>query len=136
MKSLHASPQAARLAIVTFAAMVLLLAVSSVAAATPVGSDQFVPGWQAHARPLINMGISRIPGRERWQVPAILPRGDYVLVKRSGDKAELIDGYRFTVKGGVADEYLFLEPGYGSVEALPVADVPAVPQRERADWVQ
>jgi hypothetical protein len=65
-------------------------------------------------------------------VPAILPRGEYVLVQRSGDKAEVIDGYRFTVKGNIADQYLYVLPGYGNVEALPVADVPALRPRAPA----
>ena len=72
------------------------------------------------------MGMARIVDRDKWYVPAILPRGEYVLVQRTGDKAELIDGYRFTVKGGNADQYLYLMPGYGNVEAVPVADVPTL----------
>jgi hypothetical protein len=125
MKSLPANLHATRIVIGTLAALVLLAATSSAAASTPVTSDQFAPGWQAHAKPLINMGIApHVPGRTKWYVPATLPRGDYVLVQRQGDKAELIEGYRFTVKPGNADVYLFLTPGYSAVEALPVGDVP------------
>ena len=126
MNSLHATPHLARLVLGTLAAVVLLAAMSAVAASTPITSDQFAPGWQERARPLINMGNTRIVDRDKWYVPNILPRGEYVLVQRNGDKAELIEGYRFTVKGGFADQYLFLTPGYGNVEALPVADVPAL----------
>ena len=126
MNSLHATPHFARLVLGTLAAVVLLAAMSAVAASTPITSDQFAPGWQERARPLINMGNTRIVDRDKWYVPNILPRGEYVLVQRNGDKAELIEGYRFTVKGGFADQYLFLMPGYGNVEALPVADVPAL----------
>jgi hypothetical protein len=124
MNNAHAFPHTARIVIGTVAALVLLAAMSAVAASTPVTSDQFAAGWQEHARPLINMGVTRVAGRDKWHVPPILPRGEYVLVQRTGDKAQVIDGYRFRVDGGFADQYLFLTPGYGNVEALPVSDVP------------
>jgi hypothetical protein len=124
MVSLHATPHAARLVLGTLAALVLLAAMSAVAASTPITSDQFAPGWQDRAKPLINMGIAHVVDKNRWYVPGILPRGEYVLVQRQGDKAELIDGYRFTVKGSIGDQYIFVTPGYSNVEALPVADVP------------
>ena len=124
MNSLHATPHTARLVLGTLVVLALLAAMSAAAASTPITSDQFAPGWQDHARPLYNMGMTRIVDRDKWYVPAILPRGEYVLVQRTGDKAELIDGYRFTVKGGNSDTYIYLTPGYGNVEALPVADVP------------
>ena len=123
MNNAHAFPHTARIVFGTLAALALLAAMSAVAASTPVTSDQFAPGWQEHARPLINMGNAHMVDRDKWYVPALLPRGEYVLVQRNGDKAEVIDGYRFTVKGFV-DQYLFLTPGYGHVEALPIADVP------------
>ena len=127
MNSLHATPHFARLVLGTLAAVALLAAMSAVAASTPITSDQFAPGWQDRAKPLINMGPARIPAdRTKWFVPGLLPRGEYVLVQRDGDQARVIDGYRLTVKGGVADQYMYLMPGYGNVEALPVADVPAL----------
>ena len=95
-------------------------------AATPVTSEQFAPGWQDHARSLVNLGVVPTLSRTKWYVPAILPRGDYVLVTRTGDKAELIEGYRFTVGVGNVDQYLFLTPGYSDVQALPIDDVPAL----------
>ena len=36
------------------------------------------------------------------------------------------DGYRFTVRGNIEKQYLYLMPGYGDVEALPIADIPAL----------
>jgi len=126
MNSLHATPHTARIVLGTLTALVLLAAMSAVAASTPVTSDQFAPGWQEHAQPLIYMGNTHRVDRAKWYVPGILPRGEYVLVQRSGDKAELIDGYRFTVKGNIEQQYLYLMPGYGEVEALPIADVPAL----------
>ena len=126
MNNLHATPHVARLVLGTLAALVLLAAMSAVAASAPITSDQFAPGWQARARPLINMGIAHVVDKNKWYVPGLLPRGEYVLVQRDGDKAEVIDGYRFTVKGNVADQYIFVNPGYGNIEALPVADVPAL----------
>ena len=126
MHSLHATPHFARLVLGTLAAVALLAAMSAVAASTPITSDQFASGWQAHAKPLINMGPTHTIDRTKWFVPGLLPRGEYVLVQRNGDKAELIDGYRVTVKGGLEKQYMLLEPGYGNVEALPIADVPAL----------
>ena len=129
MTNLQATTHVARIVLGTLAALALLTAMSAVAASTPVTSDQFAPGWQAHAKPLINMGVARIRDRTKWYVPGLLPRGDYVLVQRDGEKAEVIDGYQFTVKGGNADLYLYVMPGYSNVEALPVADLPAPPAR-------
>ncbi len=126
MNSLHATPHAMRLVLGTLTALILLAAMSAVAASAPVTSDQFAPGWQQHTRPLINVGMAQRVQRDKWYVPALLPRGEYVLVKRNGDQAELIDGYRFTVKGNIEKQYLFLFPGYGDVEALPIEDVPSL----------
>ena len=125
MKSLYATPHAARLVLGTLAVLALLAAMSAAAASTPVTSDQFAPGWQAHTRALIPLGPTRITGRDKYRVPGILARGDYVVVRRTGDKAELL-GYRFTVTSANADQYLFLWPGQGDVEALPVEDVPTL----------
>jgi hypothetical protein len=126
MNSLHATPHTARIVLGTLTALVLLAAMSAVAASAPVTSDQFAPGWQEHAQPLIHMGNTHLIGRTKWYVPGLLPRGEYVLVHRTGDKAELIDGYRFTVNGNLEKQYLYLMPGYDDVEALPIADVPAL----------
>jgi len=95
-------------------------------AATPVTSEQFAPGWQAHARPLFNKGSTHVPGANAWEVPGTLPRGSYRLINRSGDSAELIEGHEFEISGDPARKIiLFVFPGYGNVEALPVADLPA-----------
>jgi hypothetical protein len=129
MKSLHATSHATRLVLGTLAALALLAATSAAAASSaPITSDQFAAGWQGHATSLINMGIMPATARTKWYVPAILRSGDYVLVNRTGDKAELIDGgYRFTVRSsGTNDVYLFLAPAYDDVQALPVADVPTL----------
>ena len=127
MKSLYATPHAARLVLGTLVVLALLAAMSAAAAATPVTSDQFAPGWQAHAQPLIPLGPTRIADRDKYRVPGILPRGDYVVVRRTGDKAELV-GYRFTVTSANVDQFLYLWPGQGEVQALPVADVPTLNQ--------
>ena len=128
MHSLHALPHTTRIVFGAVAAIALLAATSAVASASePVTSEQFAPGWQDHAKSLINMGIAPRLDRDKWYVPAILPNGEYVLVQRTGDKAELIDGYRFKVRSGAVEkQYLFLAPGYGDVQALPVADVPTL----------
>ena len=126
MKSLHATPHGARLVLGTLAALALLAATSAAASSTPITSDQFAPGWQAHARPLIRMGMTRVVDRDKWYVPGILPRGEYVLIRRTGDKAELIDGNRFKVTSANVDQYLYLTPGQGDVQALPIEDVPTL----------
>jgi hypothetical protein len=97
MKSPHAIPPAARLVLGTLTALILLAAMSAVAASVPVTSEHFAPGWQSHAHALIDLGPTRAADRDRYFVPGILPRGDYVLIRRHGDKAELIGGNRFTV---------------------------------------
>lgn len=134
MKSLHAIPHTTRLVLGTLAALALLTATSA-AASTPITSDQFAPGWQAHAHALIHLGTTRIVDRDKWYVPGILPRGDYLLIKRTGDQAELIDGYHFTVTTGNVQQYLYLMPGQGDVQALPVEDVPALAKSARAPAV-
>jgi len=126
MNYIHAHPHATRVLLLSVAALALLAAMSAAAASEPITSDQFAPGWQKDARPLINMGFSRRGDRDRYYVPQILPRGDYVLIKRNGDKAELIDGYRFQVTSNNARQYLFVPPGYGDVEAVPIEDVPGL----------
>ena len=127
MNRLHAPLHATRLVFGAFAMVVLLAAASAAAAFEPVTSDQFASGWQAHATPLFNFGPAmHVPGRDRYEMPGILARGDYVLVRRKGDKAELIDSGIVTVHGGIEKQYVFLDAGLGRVEALPVADVPTL----------
>jgi len=129
MNYIHAHPHATRVLLLSVAALALLAAMSAAAASEPITSDKFAQGWQSDARPLINMGFSRLSARDRYYVPGILPRGDYVLVRRNGDKAELIDGYRFQVTSDNAKQYLFVTPGYGEIEALPIDDVPGLKAR-------
>ncbi len=129
MTSLHAPSHTARVVLGTLAALALLAAMSAVAAGEPVTSDHFAPGWQTRARALYDLGPSRDADRTKWYVPPILPRGEYVVVERKGDTAELIEGVRFTVRGGNSEQYLFVAPGYNNVEALPVADVPSLKPR-------
>ena len=126
MNYLHDHPLASRVLLAALAAMALLVAMSAAAAAEPITSDQFAPGWQADAKPLYFVGMQAQTGRDKYYVPAILPRGEYVLIKRTGDKAELI-GRRFTVTSDNAKQYLYLDTGMaGSVEAVPLRDVPAL----------
>jgi hypothetical protein len=135
MTALH-TPSRKRLLLGTLAALVLLAAASAVAASVPITSEQFAPGWQAHSRPLFNLGPAAGSGQTSWYVPGTLPRGTYVLVDRDGDRAELIDGHQFTVGGdGARKIYMLLFPGYNNVEALPVADVPALKVRRGASSI-
>jgi len=89
-----------------------------VAAAEPISSDQFAPGWQTHAKSLFYQGPTRSAGRDKYEMPGILPVGEYVLVSRKGDKAHLIDGQRITVRSGNERQFVFLDAGAGDVQAL------------------
>ncbi len=135
MPTFHVPSHAARIVCCTIAAVALLAAMSAAAAAEPVTSAQFAPGWQAHAKPLIDKGYSTRSNRDRWYVPPILARGDYVLVERTGDTARVIEGHRFTVTDGNTDQYIFLDPGLAEVEAIPVSDVPSLKQGSFGAWV-
>ena len=127
MISLHTPLHTTRLVFGALAVVVLLAAASAVAAAEPITSDQFAPGWQAHAKPLFFLGPSvHMAGRDRYEMPGILPSGNYVLVQRKGDKAQLLNTSIITVHGGNERQYVFLDTGGERVEALPVADVPTL----------
>ncbi len=103
----------------------------TLAAAGGVTSDEFAPGWQGETRALINIGPSRLDlAKSSWTVPAITAPGRYVLIERHGDKAELIDGYQFTMRAsGIDDIHMILPARYGNVEALPVKYVPSLAAR-------
>jgi hypothetical protein len=106
-------------------------ATGALAAADLVGSDAFAPGWQAHTRALINRGPSPLDlSKSSWLVPGITPPGHYVLIERHGDQARLIEGYQFQVLSARNSEIHMIVPArYGSVEALPVDDVPGLALR-------
>ncbi len=120
LQTLHAT----RLVFGVFAAVALLVAMSAVAAAEPITSDQFAPGWQAHAKPMFYGGVTRDGGRDKLLVPGMLSTGEYVLIRRDGDKAELL-GPRVTVGPGNEKQYVFVDSGH-NVEILPIADVPSL----------
>lgn len=103
-------------------------AAGAFAASPPVTSDQFSPGWQDQARALINQGASRLDlSKTSWYVPAITPRGRYILVERHGDKAQVIDGYEFRVTSDPEREiHMVLPAAYGNVEAVPISFVPSL----------
>ena len=118
--------------LVAFAATALAGAVAM--AAAPVTSDQFAPGWQDHARALINRGAApRDLSKTSWMVPSVLAPGRYILVNRRGDRAEVIDGYDLTVKPGQASQQIniIVPQGYGDVQAVPASDVPSLAGRSQ-----
>jgi len=119
------------LATKTLSALAAGLFAVAASASEPITSDQFAPGWQDHAHALINGGAARDLSKTAWLVPSILPPGRYVLVTRNGDKAELIDGYEFTMTRTAAaqDIHMIVPQRYFNVEALPLADVPALAAR-------
>jgi hypothetical protein len=84
-----------------------------------VTDQQFAAGWQENARPLYNRGPGIAPGTNKWWVPSLLPKGNYVLINRVGNGAELIDGFGFEVTSSVTREiYLMVPIGYNDVEAM------------------
>ncbi len=132
MQSRHSPRHSTRVLLGTLAALVLLTAATACATATPpVTSATFSPGWQAHAKPLFNMGPAHDASHDRWYVPGNLPVGQYVVVQRDGANATLIDGHSFEVRAGeIVDTYLFLDPGYHDVEAVPITDIPSLQKRK------
>lgn len=101
----------------------LLLGLGACASTRPdaprPAENQLASGWQEHARPLFSRGPSADPGRTAWWVPATLPRGSYRVIERDGDKAALIDDYRFEIDGSVSKEITLLLPSrYSGVEAV------------------
>jgi hypothetical protein len=113
----------------TIALAGLACAGAVVAAAAPIGSEHFAPGWQAESHALINRGVARSSTRPMtiWYVPAHLPRGHYLVINRKGDQAEVIDGYSFDIgSDAYHDVRVMLPMGYGYVEALPDRFVPDV----------
>ncbi len=77
-------------------------------------------------------GMAGTSGRDRYEVPGILPVGEYVLVSRKGDRTQVINGERITVRGGNVRQFVFLDSWQGDVLILPVADVPALADRKPA----
>jgi hypothetical protein len=122
-----------RIAQLALAAASLACAALALASPGPITSDQFAPGWEEHARSLVNTGpvpgtpIDRI-GMNTWYVPSNLPRGHYLVVQRKDDgTAELIDGYQFDVTSDpVRDIHLFLPLRYSHAQAIPSEFVPGV----------
>ena len=100
----------------------LLQAVAGCAVPEPSATaprDTLEPGWQAHSRPLTLHGPGIAIGTTAWTVPTLLPRGHYRVIRRSGDTAEVIDGYRFELDGNPAREVRLLLPSmYVGVEAI------------------
>jgi hypothetical protein len=138
MKTIRQSTPALRVVLGAVAALALLTAVTAAAAASgPITSEQFAPDWQTHARPLFRQGQGVEPGKISWYVPETLPRGIYVLVNRTKEKTELIDGYHFEVTGDPSRKiYMLVEAGYGDVEAIPAADVPSLKLRHEVVPIQ
>ena len=125
MNSIRTPIHTTRVVFCALASIALLATASAVAVPQPADSDSFTPGWHADAIRVANLGPAPgIPGRDRY-VLAGMPSGDFVLVQRVGDKAQLLDTAVVTVHSGIENHYVFLEAGLGKVFALPVKDVPA-----------
>lgn len=76
-------------------------------------------GWQEHTSPLYNLGPGPTAGTNVWMVSALLPRGNYQVITRQGDRAKLLDGHRFEVDNTVNKEIrLILPTSSGSIEAI------------------
>jgi hypothetical protein len=91
-------------------------------------------GWQEHTSPLYNLGPGPTAGTTVWMVSALLPRGNYQVISRQGNRARLLDGHRFEVDGTVNKEIRLILPfTSGSLEAIDekyvVAQAPTPPAR-------
>lgn len=76
-------------------------------------------GWQEHTSPLYNLGPGPTAGTTVWMVSALLPRGNYQVISRQGDRAKLLDGHRFEVDNTINKEIrLILPAASGSIEAI------------------
>lgn len=82
-------------------------------------SPPLAAGWQDHTSPLYNLGPGPTAGTTVWMVSALLPRGNYQVISRQGDRAKLLDGHRFEVDNSVNKEIrLILPSSSGSIEAI------------------
>lgn len=117
----------------------LMLTLGACSALQPSEPEQFssnpplVAGWQEHTSPLYNLGPGPTAGTTVWMVSALLPRGNYQVISRQGDRARLLDGHRFEVDGSVNKEIRLILPfASGSLEAVEeryvVAQAPAKPK--------
>ncbi|WP_269531802.1 hypothetical protein [Chitinimonas sp. BJYL2] len=98
-----------------------LLGIAAISAHAADANQQptLLEGWEKQTHPLFHDGPGISPGTFAWRVPAILPRGNYRIVSRHGDKAELIDGYRFEIDGSVFKEIRLMLPSpHTGVEAI------------------
>lgn len=78
-------------------------------------------GWQSASHPLFLDGPGLAPATNFWRVPPLLPRGTYVVIRRDGDRAQLVSGHRFEVDSQPFKEIKLMLPlAQGSVEALDV----------------
>ncbi len=84
----------------------------------PDHSSRFSADWREHTRAMFNTG--RGPGGNiAWEVPAILSRGEYRLLERHGNGAEVIPGQRVKIDGAINKKiYVMLPMGYSQVEVL------------------
>jgi len=130
MNKRHSSPIVRIACAAALAAAGLASVPAVLAAGDPVSSEHFAPGWQSETTPLINRGIATRngrPGTVVWKVPANLPRGHYLVINRTGDRAEVINGYAFDITStAYRDINVTIPTGYGYVEALPERFVPEV----------
>ena len=79
----------------------------------------FAPGWQEHTSPMFNLGPGPTAGSTVWLVSGLLPRGNYEVISRQGDRARLLQGHQFEVDAAANKEIRIILPfASGSVEAL------------------
>lgn len=107
------------------AAAALLLTLGACSAYQPAQTEAmsanppFAPGWQEHTSPMFNLGPGPTAGSTVWLVSGLLPRGNYEVISRQGDRAQLLDGHQFEVDGSVYKEIRIILPfASGRVEAL------------------
>ena len=110
---------------VAVALIVACVLTTAAAAAEPVTSEQFAPGWQQKSQALFMRGPMR-DGRDAWELPDRLPRGHYVLVGKEDGRIVPIPGSAFDIDTttGFAKRTMFVRGSFTEVMAVPADMVP------------
>jgi hypothetical protein len=103
-----------------------LCACAAVPPSVPVDdSKQFAADWREHTHALFNHGWGAAAGRTAWELPPMLPRGYYRVIRRDGAAAELLDGYRVKVEGYPTSKIFIMVPiGNADLEVLDEKYIP------------
>ena len=87
--------------------------------AGPPASAAFAPDWRSHTYPLYMRGRGIAADVNSWWVPDNLPKGNYRVIERKGDDADLLDSPRLEVEPSAWKEvHLMIPISHMHVELL------------------